>query len=54
MLVREGFCLGAAVFGPLWLALHRAWIPAAFVLAAYVLVNRHLTAGDMRRCAMPA
>ena len=28
VLVREGFSLGALIFGPLWLAAHRAWIPA--------------------------
>ena len=31
-LVREGFSLGAAVFGPFWLAAHRVWIPAAAAL----------------------
>ena len=39
ILVREGFAWGALVFGPLWLALHRAWIPAALSLAAFVLAN---------------
>ena len=34
VLVREGFARGALAFGPLWLAAHRAWIPAALVLAA--------------------
>jgi hypothetical protein len=38
VLVREGFAWGALFFGPLWLAAHRAWIPAAISLAAYVLV----------------
>jgi Protein of unknown function (DUF2628) len=35
VLVREGFSLGALVFGPLWLVAHRAWIPAvaSFLLA---------------------
>jgi hypothetical protein len=37
-LVREGFAWGAFVFGPLWLAAHRAWIPSALSLAAYVLI----------------
>jgi hypothetical protein len=37
-LVREGFSLGAFLFGPLWLALHRAWIPAVLVFAASVLI----------------
>jgi hypothetical protein len=39
VLVREGFAWGALVFGPLWLAAHRAWIPAAISLAAYVLIG---------------
>jgi hypothetical protein len=37
-LVREGFSLGAFLFGPLWLALHRAWIPAVLALVASVLI----------------
>jgi hypothetical protein len=37
-LVREGFSLGAFLFGPLWLALHRAWIPAVLAFAASVLI----------------
>jgi hypothetical protein len=39
VLVREGFSLGAAVFGPVWLAAHRAWVPAAFALAAWLLIG---------------
>jgi hypothetical protein len=39
VLVREGFAWGALLFGPLWLAAHRAWIPAAISLAAYVLIG---------------
>ena len=38
-LVREGFSPAAFVFGPLWLAAHRAWVPAAFLLAAWILVG---------------
>jgi hypothetical protein len=38
VLVREGFSWGAFFFGPLWLAVHRAWIPAALCLAVYLLV----------------
>src|SRR4051794_24444708 len=38
VLVREGFAWGAAIFGPFWLAVHRAWIAAAISLAAYVLI----------------
>jgi hypothetical protein len=47
VLVREGFSLGGFVFGPLWLAAHRAWVPAAFVLAAWVAIGT-LTSGDLR------
>ncbi len=39
VLVHEGFAWGALVFGPVWLALHRAWIPAAISLAAFVLIG---------------
>ena len=38
VLVREGFSWGALVFGPVWLAAHRAWIAAALALAAFVLI----------------
>jgi Protein of unknown function (DUF2628) len=38
VLVREGFAWGAVFFGPLWLAVHRAWFAAAISLAAYVLL----------------
>ena len=38
VLVREGFSWGALLFGPIWLAIHRAWIPAAISLAAYVII----------------
>jgi hypothetical protein len=37
-LVRDGFSFGAFLFGPLWLALHRAWIPAVLALVATVLI----------------
>lgn len=47
ILVREGFSLGALVFGPLWLAAHRAWVPAIFVLAAWIAIGT-LTTGDLR------
>jgi Protein of unknown function (DUF2628) len=47
VLVREGFSLGAALLGPLWLALHRAWVPAALALAAWVAVDT-LTADGTR------
>ncbi len=38
VLVREGFSPGALLFGPLWLAAHRAWVAAALDLAIGVLV----------------
>jgi len=38
VLVREGFSWGAFLLGPLWLAMHRAWIPAALVLAGGILI----------------
>jgi hypothetical protein len=47
VLVREGFSVWCALFGPLWLALHRAWVPAALSFAAFVAVDS-LTLGGMR------
>jgi hypothetical protein len=38
VLVREGFSWGALLFGPLWLAAHRAWIPAVLTAVATVLI----------------
>lgn len=38
VLVREGFSWGALLFGPFWLAAHRAWISAALALAASILI----------------
>ena len=38
VLVRDGFSWGALFFGPIWLAVHRAWIAAVLSLAAFVLV----------------
>ena len=38
VLVREGFSWGAFLFGPFWLAAHRAWIATALALAASVLI----------------
>ena len=38
VLVREGFSWGALIFGPFWLAAHRAWIPAVLTLAAAILI----------------
>jgi hypothetical protein len=44
VLVPEGFSWGALCFGPVWLAVHRAWIAAVLTLAATVLIIG-LTAG---------
>jgi hypothetical protein len=47
VLVREGFSPGAALLGPLWFALRRAWLPAVFAFAAWLAVDT-LTAGGTR------
>lgn len=44
VLVPEGFAWGAFILGPLWLALHRAWIAALVSLAAWVLIATLLPA----------
>ncbi len=38
-LVLEGFSLGAAVFGGVWLLMQRAWIPAVLLLCAQLTVG---------------
>jgi hypothetical protein len=43
VLIREGFSIGAALFGWLWLLWQRAWIPAALVFAAELLLFRLAT-----------
>jgi hypothetical protein len=40
VLVAESFSVWGALFGWLWLLCHRAWIPAALVFAASLLVGR--------------
>jgi hypothetical protein len=35
-LVREGFSLGAFLFGPLWLFAQRAWVPGVTALALLI------------------
>jgi len=47
VLVREGFSPGAALLGPLWFALRRAWLPAVLAFAAWLAVDT-LTAGGTR------
>ena len=54
VLVREGFAWGALMFGPLWLAAHRAWIAAALALAAAVLIVFLTGAGTAAACARDA
>lgn len=44
-LIREGFSLGAFLFGPLWLFAHRAWI--AGVIALAVLIGLMVLASAM-------
>ena len=39
VLVREGFNFGALLFGPIWLAAHRAWLPAVFAFAASLAIG---------------
>jgi hypothetical protein len=50
-LLREGFSLGAFVFGPLWLFAKGAWI--AGVIALAVLVGLLLLAGVMGGSTIP-
>jgi uncharacterized protein DUF2628 len=38
VLVREGFSFGALFFGPIWLAAHRAWIPAIAQILLTLLI----------------
>ena len=38
VLVPEKFSWGAAIFGPIWLLAHRAWIAAAIALAIVVAI----------------
>jgi Protein of unknown function (DUF2628) len=45
VLVREGFSWGALLFGPLWLAAHRAWIPAVLTVVASLLIALLATEG---------
>ncbi len=39
VLLPEAWSWGAAVFGPLWLLAHRAWIPAVLFAAAVLLIQ---------------
>jgi hypothetical protein len=43
ILLREGFSFGALIFGPFWLAAHRAWLPAgaALLLALAIALLAH-------------
>jgi hypothetical protein len=39
--VKESWSLLATLFGPLWLLLHRAWIPAILVIAVSVAIGAY-------------
>jgi len=39
VLLPDGWSWAAAIFGPLWLLFHRAWIPALLFAAVVVLVQ---------------
>jgi hypothetical protein len=45
VLVREGFSWGALLFGPIWLAAHRAWIAAVLSAVLIVLILLLTTGG---------
>jgi hypothetical protein len=38
ILMREGFSVGALIFGPFWLAAHRAWVPAGVALLLWLVI----------------
>jgi Protein of unknown function (DUF2628) len=39
IVIPERFAWGALLFGPFWLAAHRAWLAAAITLAASILIQ---------------
>ena len=45
VMLLEGWSWGAALFGPLWLLAHRAWVPAVLFGAAALLVMALLPPG---------
>ncbi len=45
VLVKEGWSWGAALFGPLWLLAHQAWIAGAIYLALVAVLVVALPAG---------
>jgi hypothetical protein len=40
VLIREGFSIAAALFGWLWMVFQMAWVPAALLFLAEMLVGR--------------
>jgi hypothetical protein len=52
-LLVEGFRWGAFLFGPLWLARHRAWVPAALAAAALIGIVQ-APAGALRAVLLAA
>lgn len=51
LLLREGFSVGAFLFGPLWLFAHRAWLPG--ILALVVLVGLFALSAAWPGAALP-
>jgi len=52
-LLVEGFRWGAFLFGPLWLAWHRAWVPAVLAAAALIGIAQ-VPAGALRTVLLAA
>jgi hypothetical protein len=38
VLLHEGFSIGALIFGPLWLAVHKCWVPAGVTFLLTLLI----------------
>jgi hypothetical protein len=45
VLLHDGFAWGAFLFGPFWLLLHRAWIPATLSFVTFFVFAFRLPAG---------
>ena len=45
ILLRDGFAWGALLFGPFWLLLHRAWIPAILSFVTFFVAGMRLPSG---------
>ena len=53
VLLRDGFSWGALLFGPLWLLLHRAWIPAILSFVTFFVASL-LLPSSIADVAIPA